>query len=199
MIKTFPPSFFLASARKVAPLLLGHWLIRNTSEGQCGGLIVETEAYLADDPACHAFRGKTARNYVMWGPNGRAYVYLIYGCHHCVNTVCRPEGIAEAVLIRAIHPKIGLQIMRKNRTVRNDRDLTNGPAKLCAALDIDRRLDGTDLCNQDSILLVGMNENPDQAAPEHHSIITTKRIGISRAADLPLRFYLNGNPYVSGQ
>lgn len=197
MIKPFPKSFFLASARDIAPLLLGHWLIRNTSEGQCGGLIVETEAYLADDPACHSFHGKTARNQVMWGPNGRAYVYFIYGCHHCVNTVCQPEGIAEAVLIRALHPKIGLPIMGKNRTVNKNLNLTNGPAKLCSALDIDLRLDGTDICSEKSPLYVGRNSDLKKTDRKRLQITTTKRIGISKAADLPLRFYLDDNPYVS--
>ena len=133
----------------------------------------------------------------MWGPNGRAYVYLIYGCHHCVNTVCRPEGIAEAVLIRALHPKIGLQKMRKNRTVNKNLNLTNGPAKLCAALDIDRRLDGIDICSEKSPLFVGRNSELKKTDRKRLQITTTKRIGISKAADLPLRYYLDGNPYVS--
>src|SRR5437867_12887044 len=128
-----PRSFFKPSAKLVAPALLGHWLIRSTLEGVCGGVIVETEAYLADDPACHGFRGETARNRSMYGPPGRAYVYFIYGNHWCVNAVCRPSGHAEAVLIRAVEATMGDDLMRARRTVRKLQELTNGPAKLCEA------------------------------------------------------------------
>ncbi|MDA1274678.1 MAG: DNA-3-methyladenine glycosylase [Verrucomicrobia bacterium] len=197
MFEPLPRSFYRASARDVAPKLLGHWLVRNTPKGQCGGVIVETEAYLADDPACHAFRGKTRRNQSMWGPPGVAYVYLIYGYHHCVNTVCCPEGIAEAVLIRALEPMIGETLMRENRPVLDLRELTNGPAKLCAALDIDRTLDGAFLCDSNSPLFIGRNRESTKPIVSNPSIITTKRVGISKAVDLPLRFYLNGNRHVS--
>src|SRR5215469_3757902 len=106
-----PRSFYLPSAEQVAPELLGHWLIRNTADGPVGGPIVETEAYLVDDPACHAAPGLTARNRVMFGPPGHAYVYLIYGYHYCVNAVCRPAGTAEAVLIRAVEANLGTGLM----------------------------------------------------------------------------------------
>jgi DNA-3-methyladenine glycosylase len=187
----------LGSAREVAHELLGHWIIRNTPQGPCGGLIVETEAYLSDDPACHAFRGPTARNRAMWGPPGRAYVYLIYGCHICVNAVCRPKGIAEAVLIRSIAPKVGLTIMRGFRPVAKDRDLTNGPAKLCAALQIDRSLDGTNLCDSNSPIWIGRVPTLPSHRSRRVEIVTTRRIGISKAIDLPLRFYLKNDPHVS--
>src|SRR5580658_9832140 len=109
-------SFYEPSAQTVAPRLLGHWLIRNLPAGRCGGPIVEAEAYLADDdPASHAYGGKTARNRAMFGPPGHAYVYLIYGFHCCVNAVCRPPGCAEAVLIRAIEAEAGAELMRLNR------------------------------------------------------------------------------------
>src|SRR5262245_5757234 len=96
-----PKSFYEPSAAAVAPMLLGHWLIRRTAKGLCGGPVVETEAYLVGDPASHGFVGETNRNRVMYGPPGHAYVYLIYGNYFCVNTVCQPKGRAEAVLIRA--------------------------------------------------------------------------------------------------
>jgi len=110
--------------------LLGHWLVRNTPDGPAGGPIVETEAYLCDDPACHGAPGLTLRNKVMFGGPGHAYVYLIYGYHFCVNAVCRPAGIAEAVLIRAIEPNFG-EVYEKPASGQRARDLTNGPAKLC--------------------------------------------------------------------
>ena len=134
--------------------MLGHWLIRRTAEGFCGGPIVETEAYLQDDPASHGFAGETARNRAMYGPPGRAYVYFIYGNHFCVNAVCRRAGLAEAVLIRAVEAQFGLDILRRNRPGRADLQLTNGPGKLCAALDIRRELDGADLCDAASPLLL---------------------------------------------
>jgi DNA-3-methyladenine glycosylase len=140
-----PRSFYEPSARKVAPGLLGHWLLRRTPSGWCGGLIVETEAYLCGDAACHAASGLTPRNRVMFGPPGHAYVYFIYGAHYCVNAVCCPGGIAEAVLIRALEPGTGLEFLRHHRTVGRIEQLTNGPAKLCEAMAIDRKLDGADL------------------------------------------------------
>src|ERR1041385_8920796 len=115
VFSALPRLFYEPSARMVAPDLLGHFLIRNTPEGPCGGPIVETEAYLVGDPACHGAPGPTPRNRVMFGPPGHAYVYLIYGFHFCVNTVCRPAGIAEAVLIRAIEINFGEELMLASR------------------------------------------------------------------------------------
>src|SRR5262245_60087758 len=151
-------SFFRPSARDVAKELLGRLLVRNTNNGLSGGLIVETEAYLIGDPACHGFIGPTNRNRVMYGEPGHAYVYFIYGCHFCVNAVCQPAGIAEAVLIRALEPVLGQNLMLGRRPVANLRDLTNGPGKICQALEIDRKLNGSDLCNKDSPLFIA--ENP---------------------------------------
>lgn len=191
------PPFYQPSATVVAEQLLGHWLIRNTPDGSSGGPIVETEAYLSNDPACHAFGGQTQRNRAMWGPPGRAYVYLIYGYHYCVNAVCHPPGVAEAVLIRAIEPLWGETWMRANRPVKNRRDLTNGPAKLCEALAIDRSLDGINLCDVKSPLCILNNPNRTNFLKKHGPIVTGPRIGISKAADWPLRFYLAGHPSVS--
>jgi DNA-3-methyladenine glycosylase len=192
-----PTTFFKPSAEAVARALLGNWLIRNTPDGPCGGPIVETEAYLTGDPACHAFNGQTDRNRVMWGPPGHTYVYFIYGNHWCVNAVCRPAGIAEAVLIRAIEPVVGVELMRARRGVDRAHDLTNGPGKLCAAMDIDRSMNGVDLCDAKSPLFIARNPQIKSFLRERGPMITTARIGITRASTLPLRFHLGGSPFVS--
>ena len=192
-----PRSFYGPSAAVVAPLLLGHCLIRRTPEGLCGGAIVETEAYLADDPACHAFRGETVRNRAMFGPPGHAYVYFIYGNHHCVNAVCRPPGFGEAVLIRAIEPGLGEDAMRKRRSVVSPHQLTNGPGKLCQALDIRRELDGADLCDAAAPLIIARNPRRERFLIERGPIVTAPRVGITKAPGLPLRFYLDGSPCIS--
>jgi len=191
-------SFYEPTAEAVAPALLGHWLIRKTRQGLVGGPIVETEAYLANDPACHAAPGLTRRNRVMFGPPGHCYVYFIYGCHFCVNAVCRPAGVGEAVLIRALEPLFGQELMRSYRPVPLERNLTNGPAKVCEALQIDRTLDGVDLCDGDSPLFIARNPNAEIFRTERGPMTTSKRIGITRAAHLPLRFYLGRSPSVSG-
>jgi DNA-3-methyladenine glycosylase len=193
-----PRSFYEPSAEAVAPALLGHWLIRNTASGPAGGPIVETEAYLLDDPACHAAPGLTKRNRVMFGPPGHGYVYFIYGCHFCVNAVCRPAGVGEAVLIRALEPLFGQELMRSWRPVRHERNLTNGPAKLCEALQIDRRLDGVDFCDHGSPLFIAENPRARAFRRGRGPLVTTKRVGITRAAHLPLRFYLGNSSSVSG-
>jgi len=197
MLIPVPRTFYEPSARVVARALLGCWLVRNTPEGLCGGPIVETEAYLIGDPACHAFCGPTARNRVMWGVPGMAYVYLIYGNHFCFNTVCRPEGTAEAVLVRALEPKIGLEIMKTRRSARSEIELTNGPGKLCAALGITRTEDGIDLTNVSSPVFVAQNPERRLFLRKAGPVITAKRIGLTKAAELPLRFYLSGSAYVS--
>jgi DNA-3-methyladenine glycosylase len=195
--RPLPRDFYSPSAESVAPRLLGHWLIRTLPDGCCGGPIVEVEAYLEDDPACHAAPGLTKRNRTMFGPPGHGYVYLIYGFHYCVNAVCKPAGTAEAVLIRAIEPLFGRHLFRANRTGPKLRDLTNGPAKLCEAMGIDRSVDGVDLCQPGSPLIIAKNPAADRLRRQHGPLITTTRIGITRAASLPLRFYLGGNPFVS--
>lgn len=158
---------------------------------------METEAYLADDPACHAYLGQTNRNRVMWGPPGFAYVYFIYGNHYCLNAVCRPAGIAEAVLIRAVEPAVGLELMREFRLVKSLHELTSGPGKLCAALGVDRTMDGLDLCHPESPLWIA--ENPDHAAFLRRAgpVVAARRVGITKAAELALRFYLQGSAFVS--
>jgi DNA-3-methyladenine glycosylase len=194
-----PRSFYAPSAAVVARRLLGHWLIRRTAAGFCGGPIVETEAYLQDDPASHGFAGETARNRAMYGPPGRAYIYFIYGNHFCVNAVCRGAGVAEAVLIRAVEAELGLEILRANRPGHADLGLTNGPGKLCAALGIKRELDGTDLCDAASPLFIARHPGVARFRRSRAPIVNTTRIGITRAADLPLRFALEGSPGLSAR
>jgi len=196
-IAPLPRSFYEPSAKIVAPKLLGHWLIRNTPTGPAGGVIVETEAYLSNDPACHGAPGLTPRNKVMFGGPGHGYVYLIYGYHFCVNAVCRPAGVAEAVLIRAIEPSFGADFMRHERPISRDKDLTNGPAKLCEALGIDRGLDGVDICDSTATLFIAGNPDAQKVRRSHGPIVTTTRVGITKAAALPLRFYLDASAFVS--
>jgi DNA-3-methyladenine glycosylase len=192
-----PRAFYEPSAKVVAPKLLGHFLVRNTPTGPAGGIIVETEAYLSNDPACHGAPGPTTRNKVMFGGPGHGYIYLIYGYHFCVNAVCRPVGVAEAVLIRAIEPTFGTDFMRHERPVTRDKDLTNGPAKLCEALGIDRGLDGVDICNSTSAIFIAENPGVSKARRQKAPIVTATRIGITKAAALLLRFYLEGSDFVS--
>jgi len=195
--KPLPRSFYEPTAEVVAPRLLGHWLVRNTPEGAAGGAIVETEAYISGDAACHAAPGLTQRNRVMFGRPGHAYVYLIYGCHYCVNAVCQPQGLAEAVLIRAVEAKLGVSLMLQRRAVLQEQDITNGPGKLCKAMDIDRDLNGADLCDPHSELIIAENPEVQAFREQHGPLVTTVRVGITRAAELPLRFYLKGSAFVS--
>jgi DNA-3-methyladenine glycosylase len=192
-----PQSFYEPSAKAVAPQLLGRWLIRKTARGFCGGPIVETEAYLVDDPASHGFAGETARNRALYGPPGRAYVYFIYGSHFCFNAVCHRAGRAEAVLVRAIEVEYGEDLMFDNRPAATPIALTNGPGKLCAALAIDRQFDGADLSDSQADLFIAANPNLRLFRKQRGPIITTTRIGIRRAAHLRLRFYLGGSAFIS--
>jgi DNA-3-methyladenine glycosylase len=195
--RPLPRRFYEPSAKVVAPAMLGHWLVRNTAAGPCGGPIVETEAYLVGDPACHGAPGPTTRNRVMFGGPGHGYVYLIYGNYFCMNAVCQPPGVAEAVLIRAVEIRLGEKLMRRRRRVDNVRDLTNGPGKLCLALDIDRSLDGVDLCDATSPLFIAGNPAVRGFRRECGPMVTTTRIGLTKAVHLPLRFYLEGSAFVS--
>jgi len=192
-----PRSFYEPSAKIVAPDLLGHVLVRNTPNGLCGGAIVETEAYLIGDPACHGAPGPTPRNRVMFGAPGHGYVYLIYGFHFCANVVCRPTGVAEAVLIRAVEANFGETIMRARRRANKIEELTSGPGKLCQAMDITRGLDGIDLCDSKSALFIAENPDVKKFRKSRGPMVTTTRVGITKAAAMPLRFYLAGSPFVS--
>jgi len=181
-----------ASALDLAPRLLGALIVRQSPEGIRIGRIVETEAYLPDDPASHSFKGPTPRCRTMFGRAGLAYVYRIYGIHHCLNLVTGPEGWGEAVLIRALEPLSGLDLMRTARGSLDTRDaaLTNGPGKLCQALGIDTTFDGEDLLASDRLSIMKGDAPPER-------IVAKPRIGITQAADLPWRFLLEGNHHVS--
>src|SRR5271168_1311323 len=171
---------------EVARFLIGKLLVRTLPEGAAGGRIVETEAYGVGDPAGHSFRGITQRNRALFLERGHAYVYLAYGISFMLNVSSEAPGVGAGVLIRAIEPTHGIAIMQRNRGTERMRDLARGPGRLCAALEIDRRLDGIDLCHAGPLWL----GTDGQAAGE---IGLSKRIGITRAADSPLRFYLRGN------
>jgi DNA-3-methyladenine glycosylase len=187
-----PPSFYDRGTELVARELLGAVLACRTHDGLAAGRIVETEAYLgAHDPACHAVVGRTPRTYWLFGPPGVAYVYRIYGAHWCFNAVTREEGHGSAVLIRAVEPLVGLELMRARRpTARSDRDLTSGPGKLCAALGITGEHDGRPLDRPPLSIHRGLAV-PDDA------VAVTPRIGITRAADWPLRWLVRESPFIS--
>ena len=175
----------------LARFLIGKTLVRVLAEGAAGGRIVETEAYGIGDPAGHAYRGITPRNRPLFLERGHAYVYLAYGVSFMLNVSSETPGVGAGVLIRAIEPTLGVAIMERNRGAQRVRDLARGPGRLCEALGIDRRLDGIDLCQAGPLWL-----GSDGQATEE--IGRSKRIGITRAADSPLRFYVRGSPFVSG-
>jgi DNA-3-methyladenine glycosylase len=176
---------------QLARFLIGKILVRKLPEGVAGGRIVETEAYPVGDAAGHAYRGITPRNQALFLERGHAYVYLAYGSAFMLNVSSEKLGVGAGVLIRAIEPTRGISIMEQKRGTSRLRDLARGPGRLCAALDIDRRLNGIDLCHAGPLWL----GSDDQAVGK---IGQSKRIGITRAADSPLRFYVRGNSFVSG-
>ena len=172
--------FFDRDAVEVARDLIGAQLLM----AGVGGIVVETEAYLRDDPASHSFRGRTARNSAMFGAPGTAYVYRSYGIHWCLNAVCRP---GSAVLFRAIRPTNGLDLMRARRNLESEVLLMSGPGRLCQAMDVDLACNGLSLLEQPFSLLAG----------EGHAVVTGPRIGITKAADKPWRFGMAGSPFLS--
>lgn len=176
-----PREFYAREAPNVAKDLLGCFLVTELPEGKAIGKIVETEAYLGtDDLASHSYKGQTKRNLVMFGPPGHGYIYFTYGMHYCFNTITGPEGVGEGVLIRALEPIEGVELMKRRRKIEDANNLCNGPAKLTQALGITTDLNGADLTQGPIIIL-----NKDREV----EVITTKRIGISKSVDLPLRFY----------
>lgn len=188
-IPPLPRSFYCRETIEVAQSLLGKVLVRRTDQGIVAGRIVETEAYKQNDPACHASRGMTKRNQVMFGEPGHAYVYFTYGMHFCFNVVTAPQGVGEAVLIRAIEPLEGIDLMARYRRTNKLTNIASGPGKVCQAFGLGREHNGLDLT--DGVLTI---------VDDGHvldRIVTSTRIGIRLAADLPWRFYIADNPHVS--
>lgn len=173
----------------LSKLLLGCTLVHESPEGRTAGIIVETEGYLQGDPACHAYRKKSVRNAPMFESAGTCYVYLIYGMHYCVNISSGAKDIGEAVLIRALEPTEGIELMQKRRKTYDIKNLCNGPAKLVQAMGITHDFNFLTLDSDEFHCLESTNDN--------FSIITTTRIGITQGADLPYRFYIEGNKFVS--
>ncbi len=186
----FTRSFFAQSSDIVAPALLGAVLRR----GAMSGRIVETEAYGgSDDAASHAYRGQTPRNAVMFGEPGHLYVYFTYGMHFCANVVTGELGDGQAVLIRALEPIAGLEEMQSRRPkAKTVRALTNGPAKLCAALGLDRGFDGVDLLGRSADILIEKQSGASEVV-----VATGPRIGITKEIERPWRFWIEDDPFVS--
>ena len=187
-----PRSFYDRETEIVAREMLGAILECTTPRGKASGIIVETEAYVGEhDAACHAAAGRTKRTAPLYGNPGISYVYFIYGVHWCFNAVTRREGLPSAVLVRAIEPLTGVDLMRERRGPRvSGVNLTNGPGKLCAALGIDGSLNGLPL-QRGALTIREGKPVPDEL------VVITPRIGITKAADWPLRYFVRDNPYVS--
>jgi DNA-3-methyladenine glycosylase len=178
------PAFFDGDVREVARALVGWTFL----VGGVGGVIVETEAYRFDDPASHAFRGRTPRNATMFGPSGHLYVYRSYGIHWCANVVCGAEGVASAVLLRALQPTHGLRKMRARRGLDDTHLLAAGPGRLTQALGLSGENDGDDLGSPPYELTM---------PPQRPEVVASTRVGITRAIELPWRYTLAGSTFVS--
>jgi DNA-3-methyladenine glycosylase len=190
--KVLPVSFFARPVETVAVELLGTVMVSVVRGAVTAGRIVETEAYLGrDDPASHGYQlRRTARNQSLYGPPGTWYVYLSYGVHWCANLVCQGDGVGAAILIRALEPLEGLERMRKRRSGVADRLLASGPGKLCQALGISRTLDGVLMPRSSvSVLAAGLRAT--------EQVLVTPRIGITKAAEWPLRFTVAGSEWAS--
>ncbi len=200
---TLPQAFYEQPTLEIARQLLGKTLavVPEDAESEAtAGIIVETEGYIGpEDPACHAFGGRTRRNDILWGPPGVAYVYFTYGNHWMINVATGPEGYAAAVLVRAVQPILGLETMRDRRGLHrlkgknDDRQLTNGPGKLCQAMDVTGILNGQPYAGPRLYLA---DTPPECHLPAFETAETT-RIGITRAVDFPWRYYVKGNRFVS--
>ena len=189
---TLPVSFFRGPTETVASELVGMVLVSSIGGETTSAIIVETEAYLGyDDPASHGYRHRrNSRNAALFGPPGTWYVYLSYGMHWCANLVCQEAGLASAVLLRALQPIDGLEVMRRRRGGVPDRELCSGPGKLCQALGITRDLDRSRMSGSPVIV-----RPPDRK--EASRVVVSPRIGITKAVDWPLRFHLAGSPWLS--
>jgi DNA-3-methyladenine glycosylase len=185
------PGSLPTDTQLLARALLGCVLVRESDGATTAGRIVETEAYLSNDPACHAYRGLSKRNATLFGPPHRSYVYQIYGTSFCFNVSSEADGEGAGVLVRALEPLEGLEVMRRRRAVDTARDLCRGPGRLCQALAIDRSFDGLDLYADSALWLAA-------SGGVRGRVRRSRRIGISVAANRRLRFYEAGNPYLSG-
>ena len=187
-----PREFYERHVVDVSRDLLGKLLVRVYNQKVLVGKIVETEAYRGkDDPASHAYRGKTPRNSIMFGKPGVAYIYIIYGMYHCLNVIAEPEGEAAGVLIRAIEPLKGINLMKQLRGTNKIKNLTNGPGKLTKAFAIDKSFNGMDLTQKNILFIAYPNQK------EAFEIVETQRIGIKVGLDKMWRFYIRNNPFVS--
>ncbi len=194
-VKKLPREFYNRDVLTVAEEILGKTLVHITKDGVVKGKIVEVEAYNGlCDKAAHSYKNlRSKRTEIQYGEGGYAYVYLIYGMHHCMNIVVNRENLPEVLLLRALQPIDGLELMKKRRKTENVKMLCNGPGKLCQAMEITREHYGEDLCGENFYL-----ENTPSVKPEE--IVRTKRINIDyakEAVDFPWRFFIKGNPYVS--
>jgi DNA-3-methyladenine glycosylase len=194
-----PREFYDRDPRRVSRELLGKVLVRRERRRLLAARIVEVEAYLGEnDAAAHSFAGRTLRNAVLFGPPGHAYVYFIYGNHYCLNVSCLPDGVAGGILFRAVEPLVGMEQMARSRNVsitsaRDLRKLTSGPGRLAEAFGITRERDnGKDLAGVRSDLFIADD------GYRVRGILTTPRIGITKASALPLRYLIAGNEFVSG-
>jgi DNA-3-methyladenine glycosylase len=198
-LSPLPRSFYERDPRQVSRNLLGKLLLRKNGTQLLAGRIVEVEAYLHGDPAAHSFIGRTTRNAVLWGPPGISYVYFIYGNHYCFNVSCMPDGVAGGVLFRAVEPLAGIKEMVHSRGLKIEdasdlRKLTSGPGRLAEAFGITRERDNEkDLTSPESDLWIA-----DYGSPSPQ-VKVTKRIGITKAAERPLRYIVPGNAFVSGR
>jgi DNA-3-methyladenine glycosylase len=183
--------FYLQPTLKIARELLGKVIVRKLGDKILAGKIVETEAYIGeDDPASHAFGGQTRRNKIMYLQGGHAYVYFTYGMHYCFNVVTEREGFPSAVLIRAVEPIYGIELMKKFRGVEDIYNLTNGPAKFCQAFKIDKRFNGVSLLGDEIFISRPLME-------EKFEVGRSERIGIKSGLDKKWRFFIKDNPFVS--
>jgi DNA-3-methyladenine glycosylase len=196
-LKPLPHSFYLRPTLQVARDILGKRIVRIVGTKVLIGKIVEVEAYCKGDPASHAFRGRTKRNDVMFWEGGHVYVYFTYGMHFCANVVTGNEGTGEAVLIRAVEPLVGIELMTKNRfpnlqslNHQSFINLTNGPAKFCKAFGLARQENGLDLLGSEISITDGEPISPKLMK-------RSQRIGIQRGTEKKWRFFINGNPWVS--
>jgi DNA-3-methyladenine glycosylase len=185
---------------KLARFLIGKIVVHELPEGRLSGRIVEAEGYPPGDPAGHHFRGPTPRNHSLFLRHGHVYVYFNYGMHFMLNISSEPAGVGGGVLIRALEPLEGVELMQRHRKSKSLLDLTRGPGRLAAALRIDRRLDGLDLFSRGPIWLGVLvpSKSARTAVVEKPAVAVTVRIGITHAAEKPFRFYERGNPFVSG-